>query len=148
MKHKLFTSLLTLSVITASSMPALANTQTNFLENSKNQIISQSSENSRMDKDVTKSLTTTSFTQIFTTNNWVNADVTVTLKSDSAVKNVIVYATSAKGTVLSETPLSAGSSATFYVGAFDGDYTISAKAVGSSGEATFNIKDKLARTNN
>ena len=96
----------------------------------------------QIDTDVTKTLTTSSFSSVITDNNWLNARVYVTLEDTSAVSEVKVFVGTSNGTdILSESTLKRGGSIDFTVPYNSGTWILYAKAVGTGGSATFHIQD-------
>jgi hypothetical protein len=100
------------------------------------------SADAKINENVTVTLNTSSFKVVKANNPWLDAHVYLTLKDSSTVDEVIVYATTSTGTGgLPETHLKRGYTVDFNVGMWSGEWTVSAKAVGTGGSATFHLED-------
>ena len=132
-----FATLLCSSLITFNATAATPSQQPS------NSIITEAIEISpKIDTNVTKTLTTSSFSNIVSDNNWLKAKVYVTLEDTSKVDEVILYVSSTDGSdILAEKNLKKGYSLSFTVPYNSGSWILHAKAVGSGGSATFHIQD-------
>ena len=135
-KNILFRALIpAIAAILTFSGSALASPTANY-DNLKNLIPSAST---KINKTVTVNLSTSSFTHVVSDNNVLNAKVTVTFTAGP--DDAIIYVTSAKGTLVSETTIKKDDPITFSVPWGDGTWSLSAKAKSSAQSAAFSIKD-------